>query len=208
MNPVDEFLEGEAPIEKQAFNKAEFAAQAALAIGAPIVLGGAALGYQEIKGMINRSRGFKGMMAYNPSLAKLPAKETKAMFNTLHNVAPNLAQDPAVASSWVNRMAEQSNYVDPRTLADLGSAQRNASRPGLEYPIGPVTTALAGAYGKQREFEQTVRKNDLTAAKDAVYETREQARFTDWKEDEGHRRLNRSLEFAKNMNQQAPHIPK
>ncbi len=149
MNPVEEFLEydrtgmektAQAPVSWA--TRHPLAATAITGVATPLALMAAHEGYQEVKGMIGRARGFKRMMDYNPGLKKLPATKTKAMFNTLHNAAPDLAKDPVVASSWVNRMALQDEYVDPRTLADLGSAQQKVQRPGLDLPVGQITAGM------------------------------------------------------------------
>lgn len=157
MNPVEEFLEFDRSggMEKTANPAASWATRHPLAataitgVATPLALMAAHEGYQEVKGMIGRARGFKRMMDYNPGLKKLPAAKTKAMFNTLHNAAPDLAKDPVVASSWVNRMALQDEYVDPRTLADLGSAQQKVQRPGLDLPVGQITTGMMTSVKEQ-----------------------------------------------------------
>lgn len=184
MNPVVEFLVSEG-LEKEAglgsWMKANPAAASAVTlVGAPLALMAAQEGFHEVKGLINRSRGFKRMMTYNPKLKQMPATKVKALYGTLHNVAPDLAKDPVVASSWVNRMAYHDEYVDPKTLSDLGAAQQRIGRQGLEFPIGQVTAGLANQIGdaSRRQFDEkkfehqktqdvvTLMKNQATLAKE------------------------------------------
>ena len=160
MNPVEEFLALDSGgLQKEASDWRG----AAFAVGTPLAAMAAYEGYQGVKNMVGRAVGFKRMMKHNPGLKKLPAAKTRAMFNTLHNAAPDLARDPVVASSFVNRMALQDDYVDPRTLADLGSAQQKISRPGMDFPIAQVTSAMVSEYGDPRtkQLDRRARSADV-----------------------------------------------
>ena len=123
-NPVDDFLE----MEKKGANWGDAFARVgatAATVGAGIVANEV---YGAVKGAISKSRGFKAMMNYNPKLQKQDRAKVQAIYNTLHNASPDLARDPLVANSWVNRMMYQDEYIDPKTMSDLTSAQKNISQ--------------------------------------------------------------------------------
>ena len=123
-NPVDDFLE----MEKRGANWGDAFARVgatAATVGAGIVANEV---YGAVKGAISKSRGFKAMMNYNPKLQKQDRAKVQAIYNTLHNASPDLARDPLVANSWVNRMMYQDEYIDPKTMSDLTSAQKNISQ--------------------------------------------------------------------------------
>jgi hypothetical protein len=179
MNPVDEFLVDQGLIKESDIGT--WATQhpvAASALTAAVVpLAGMATqeAYQEVKGMVGRARGYQKMLKYNPAIGKMDAKKTKALFNTLHNAAPDLAKDPVVASSWVNRMAYQDEYVDPRTLSDLGAAQQRIAKGGIDFPLSSVTSSMVSQVGgmaeQARRAEDSAlnkRKFDYQKARDAV----------------------------------------
>lgn len=187
MNPIEEYLVDQ-DLVKEAFNPGswtpgqQLAATAITGVATPLALMAAHEGYQEVKGMIGRARGYRNMLEYNPKLQKMDAKKTKALFNTLHNAAPDLARDPVVASSWVNRMAYQDEYVDPRTLADLGSAQQRIAHKGLELPVGQITsgmmTGVGGMADQARRAESLAldhQKFEHQKARDAVSLVKDQA---------------------------------
>lgn len=142
-NPVTEFLE----IEKKG-SWGQFAKQVGLAAGTVAGTALAAEVYQGIRGAVSRSQGFKRMMAYNPELEKEDRNKVQTIFNTLNNVAPDLARDPLVASSWVKQMMYQQEYVDPRVLSDLATAQ---SRMGQSKGMD-VMKSLPGEIMKSSPF--------------------------------------------------------
>lgn len=187
MNPIEEYLVDQGMV-KEALNPGawtpgqQLAATAITGVATPLALMAAHEGYQEVKGMVGRARGYRKMMDFNPKLKKMDGKKTKALFNTLHNAAPDLARDPVVASSWVNRMAYQDEYVDPRTLADLGSAQQRIGRKGIELPIGQITsgmmTQVGGMADQHRRAESLAldyKKFEHQKARDAVATAKDEA---------------------------------
>lgn len=97
--------------------------------GAGLFLAGqaAAEAYGGVKGAVQKSYGFRSMMKHNPGLAKEDKKKVHALYNTLYNVSPDLAKDPIVSNSWVTRMMYQDEYVDPKTMQDLATAQQRMS---------------------------------------------------------------------------------
>lgn len=161
MNPIEAFLTHDESlgVEKTAVDWRSAAVTAGIGVAAPLAAMAVHEGYQEVRGMVGRARGFKRMMEHNPGLKKLPANKTRAMFNTLHNAAPDLAKDPVVASSWVNRMALHDDYVDPRTMADLGSAQQKIQRPGLDFPTAQFTSGMMGEVSdpKHKQLDRQAR---------------------------------------------------
>lgn len=118
-NPVTEFLN----FEKQA-GWGEFAGQAAVTAGLIGVGHIADEVYSRVNSAVGRAHGFKLMMEYNPELAKEDRNKIQTLYNTLHNVSPSLARDPLVANSWVKRMMYQDEYVDPKILSDLATAEQ------------------------------------------------------------------------------------
>lgn len=142
-NPVDEFLE----LDKNAASWGEFGGQLALGAGVAAVGALANEVYRGVSNAVGRSRGFKSMMAYNPSLEKEDRVRVQNLYNTLHNVSPDLARDPLVANSWVKRMMYQDEYVDPRTMSDLAAAQQRIGQSrgyGLDFQSAGME-ALKGA---------------------------------------------------------------
>lgn len=105
------------------------------------------MAYEGIRGAVQKSHGFRSMIKHNPSLAKHDRKKVQAIYNTLHNVSPDLAKDPVVSSSWVNRMMYQDEYVDPRTMSDLATAQQRMSQnSGFDpYKFSRVMSDARGA---------------------------------------------------------------
>lgn len=118
-DPVTEFLD----FEKQA-GWGEFAGQAAVTAGLIGVGHVADEVYSRISNSIGKAQGFKRMLEHNPELAKEDRVKVQTLYNTLHNVSPSLARDPLVANSWVKRMMYQDEYVDPKTLSDLATAEQ------------------------------------------------------------------------------------
>ena len=128
-NPVEEFLQ----LEKK--GSWQDVAGRAGAAGATIAAGLLANeAYSAIKGAIGRSRGFKAMMNYNPKLEKQDRTRVQTIYNTLYNASPDLAKDPLVANSWVNRMMYQEEYVDPKTMSDLTASQKNIAQAAARGP--------------------------------------------------------------------------
>jgi hypothetical protein len=62
-------------------------------------------------------------------------------------------------------MALQDDYVDPRTLADLGSAQQKVQRPGLDFPIAQFTAGMMTNAGDpaHKQLDRQARSADSAA---------------------------------------------
>lgn len=112
----------------------------------------AAEAYGGIRGAVQKAHGFRSMLKHNPALEKHDRKKVHAIYNTLHNVSPDLARDPVVASSWVNRMMYQDEYVDPRTMSDLATAQQRMSQSRNAFDPYKLTSALQQARGDENLF--------------------------------------------------------
>jgi hypothetical protein len=138
-NPIKEFLEmeKEAGIAQWWEKQPELLQRGAIAAGTFVAATAANEAYGAIKDAITRARGFKALMAHNPELAKQDRLKVQKLYNTLHTVSPDLAQDPLVANSWVNRMMYQEEYIDPKTLSDLAKAQGDMTR-GRQLPDFPA----------------------------------------------------------------------
>jgi hypothetical protein len=94
------------------------------------------------------------MVKHNPQLAKKNKKEVQTLYTTLHNISPDLAKDPVVANSWVNRMMYTDSYVDPKTISDLTSAQSKMQRrtPEIIQSFNKMVPSLAGSMAKDPNF--------------------------------------------------------
>jgi len=127
-DPLTEFLEHEGVTKEaglaQTWERLPSLARAAIGTAGVFAAGRVAdEAYSAAKDAIGKSIGFRRVMKYNPALEKMDRSKVKTIFNTLHNVSPDLAGDPIVANPWINRMTYQEDYVDPRTLSDLATAQ-------------------------------------------------------------------------------------
>ena len=159
-NPVTDYLEeyGRGPmrdeLEKQAGFGDWYRKQAPVTRrvieGAGLFVAGqlASEAYGGIRGAVQKAHGFRSMLKHNPALEKHDRKKVHAIYSTLHNVSPDLAKDPVVASSWVNRMMYQDEYVDPRTMSDLATAQQRMSQSRQAFDPYKFTEQLQRAEGK------------------------------------------------------------
>jgi hypothetical protein len=184
MNPVQEFL-AEERLQKEAADWSGFGRELAVGVGVPLAMLGASEAYGAIKRHIGRERGFKSMLAYNPELAKEPAAKVRAMYNSLHNASPTMAQDPVVASSWVRRTMYHDDYIDPRTISDIAGAERSMRQPGLleQMPVAQITSSLMHSAGQpdafaaadleQRKYEETLSRGRTEADKVRLQGARE-----------------------------------
>lgn len=108
-------------------------ALSALGAGAATVGGAAAAGiayslagdmYDAVKRGLTKNRHYKNMLAEDPDLARMPAKDVQKAFSVLHRFSPDLASDPTVAASWVKRQANFAE-VDTKAVSDLISTRKN-----------------------------------------------------------------------------------
>ncbi len=79
------------------------------AVGAAAV-GGIAMAlagdmYEAAKRGLTKTRNYKAMMAANPNLRELPAKDVQKAFSVLHRFNPEFSSEPSVAGAWVKRQA-------------------------------------------------------------------------------------------------------
>lgn len=153
-NPVLEYLAeyGDCPEAQEVVKEASAASwwsqrspltrKVMLGAGAFIAGQAASEVYGGVKNAIQKAHGFRSMMKHNPALGKEDKKRVHALYNTLHNVSPDLARDPVVANSWVKRMMYQDEYVDPKTMSDLAGAQKSISQ-GRQGRISPFASAMS-----------------------------------------------------------------
>lgn len=80
---------------------------------------------------INRSRGYKKMMEVHPDLSDRDEEQVKGMYNLLHKTSPTMAMNPYVAGGFVRKTEHASQYVDPKMVTDLASAEANIQRSSL-----------------------------------------------------------------------------
>lgn len=77
------------------------------AVGMPLVTAtaaGASALYDKMTAASRKAQAFKTMIGENPHLHDRDPVLVQRYFNTLHNLNPQLAQDPTVAASFVNNM--------------------------------------------------------------------------------------------------------
>ncbi|MHA2333750.1 MAG: hypothetical protein ACXAEU_17120 [Candidatus Hodarchaeales archaeon] len=114
----------------------------------------AAEAYEGIRNAVTKATGYKRMVKHNPQLAKKDKKEVQTLYTTLHNISPDLAKDPVVANSWVNRMMYTDSYVDPKTISDLTSAQSKMQKrsPEMIQSFNRMVPSLAGSMAKDPDY--------------------------------------------------------
>lgn len=90
-------------------------------------IGGGAKLVSSLAGKLGKKKAFNDMMEFDPGLKKLDDRSTKAVFGSLHTLAPTAAKDPLLASGFVRRtitMSERGEpYVDVETIKKLTEAQ-------------------------------------------------------------------------------------
>ena len=127
----------------------------ALSTGGAIALAGlGTIGndmYRGIKGSILKAKGYKTMMEENPDLAKLPAKQTQAIFNTLNTLNPTYASDPLVSGSFVRNTVDMER-LDVGSLKNISEGYRaQQSQGGSSFGdiLRTTTGAMEGAQGAE-----------------------------------------------------------
>jgi hypothetical protein len=106
--------------------------------GASLIVGAGMKGldaiYDKASNAIGRARGYKAMVEANPGLKKMDRKRVEMAYNTLHKFNPEMAEDPLVASSFVNRVAEMGQV----TTQDIGNlmAARDRARGDTAFTYG------------------------------------------------------------------------
>lgn len=214
-DPIDDFIQYEHGVEKTAaapipnptpipVNVAKGAkwtshAGKALAWGAgtagAALLGHAALeAYDAAKGAVQKSRGFNSMMDQNPNLKKMDRKKVQAIYTTLHNFNPEMAQDPFVSGAWVKRINEY-DYVDPRTIGELVSAR---GRMGSRAPIDPMALATGMSNVGMRSYEADRESAQRQAFTDAQRQASED--FTAARDEASHHRREQELDASSKFN--------
>jgi hypothetical protein len=135
----------------QAFNRSsaggalgEAALSAAASAGIAAIGVGAKKGFEALRTKIEKPQLFKEMVGASPGLKKMDQKKVQMTFNTLYRMNREMAKDPLVAGSFVERSvgrAELSDsagtYVDPATAKTLLE-----SRPKDEHIMRAFTSAL------------------------------------------------------------------
>ena len=122
--------------------------------GAATALG--TVGVKSIKKLHHRarkSRDFRSMMEAAPSLRDEDPVKVQMAFNTIHNLAPNLAQDPLVASTFVRRTVNTDiggggMAVDPATAKMLTDTQSKVEIDPARETATAITKGLGSSIGK------------------------------------------------------------
>lgn len=120
--------------------------------------------YHAIKSGLSRSKNFKNMVATNPDLKKHNPKDVKAIFDTLHHVAPELASNPTIAGSFVKNQLDYAGGIDVQTLQSLSSTEKNVNQArGLR-----LDTGIASAVAKDNTSELKARLKKLQRENDKL----------------------------------------
>jgi hypothetical protein len=138
MSAIRQFLEYDGMIEKQAkgpIGWGEAAQKAAIMTAGTLATYGIMEAVSAAKNAVNRSRGFKEMIAVNPELRDMDAEGVKAMYSMMHKTAPTLAMNPYIAGGFVKRIEHGKNWLDPRIVSDLAETEAKMQRVGY----GPMT---------------------------------------------------------------------
>lgn len=82
---------------------------------------GVSKGYDAIKDRIQKPRAFKGMLGGSPGLKKMDQKAVQMTFNSLYALNPEMAKDPLISASFVERHVGKAEgmsagaFIDPQT---------------------------------------------------------------------------------------------
>lgn len=78
-------------------------------------------GYDAIRDRIQKPRAFKGMLGGSPGLKKMDQKAVQMTFNSLYALNPEMAKDPLISASFVERHVGKAEgmsagaFIDPQT---------------------------------------------------------------------------------------------
>lgn len=121
--------------------------------------------YDAAKRGITKSRNYQAMLAENPDLKQMPARNVQKAFSVLHKLNPDFASDPTIAGAWVKRQATfgEDAFGDAGNLKQLVDARKslNDTRRLPGVPSFPG----AGGKGGKDSFGPKERKqlSDLNA---------------------------------------------
>lgn len=90
-------------------------------------------GVHAVKSRVGEARGYKRMLAHTG------AEDTdtrRKAFHTLHTFAPDLAKDPMVAGTFVKRVVDFDENIDPSWVKNLVDAQARHRPAGPRGPSG------------------------------------------------------------------------
>ncbi len=131
------------------------------AVGAAAV-GGIAMAlagdmYEAAKRGLTKTRNYKAMMAANPNLRELPAKDVQKAFSVLHRFNPEFSNEPTVAGAWVKRQAMFgedgfANVQELKGLIDTRKGVADAKRlPNVPDIKGLGGGRKGGKEGKEKD---------------------------------------------------------
>lgn len=102
---------------------------------------------KRLKKMTDTGSQFAGGIDYNNKATGLEAKRA---FQVLSEIAPNLASNPTIATTFVNRSVENENMIDMDVLKSLAETQKNLMMAGEDrssFVGGPVAKAFGSGFG-------------------------------------------------------------
>lgn len=171
MNPVEEFLIKESAMTPEVRSALTMGAiSAGTTALAAVGTGAVQSGIQSAKDAVSKSIAFKKMLRDNPDLSKMPGKKARQYFNTMYNLAPELAKDPFASGSWV-RKVEEYDYVDPQSLQTLsGIGDRMRSR-AAQQALPAFQLAEMGTQAGLSEYSR-LKKQKADLQRDAIQHKR------------------------------------
>ena len=121
-----------------------------------------------IGGARQRTKSYENMLQENPSMED--NHSTRRAFATIHRFAPDVADDPIVSSTFVKRVVNYGDVVDPKQVKELVETQDKMKRTtSFEHPL---VRSFSGG------FESGLSKSaQLEASRMARMREEEQERF-------------------------------
>jgi len=160
-------------------------AAATAAVAASVV--GAKKGYEALREKIEKPRLYKNMLELNPQLKNVDQNRVTNMFNTVYNLNRDMAKDPIVAGSFVDRGVSQAEglsslYIDPATTKLLMSSKERK-----EEPVSTSFMRAFESYGPEHSGNKLEDQKTLKRYENMLREEGAQRQFERQKDLEGYK---------------------
>lgn len=114
----------------------------------------------------NKAKAYKNLLDENPDLQEYSSRDTQRLYNTLHRTAPELAEDPIVAGTWIRQQFSSHMPDAPfggviKGVQDAASIRRDMMQsrrrgPGMGFELGKnVGEGIRQQHGAQQELDET-----------------------------------------------------
>lgn len=134
--------------------------------------------YDAAKRGITKTRNYQNMLAANPELKQMPAKQVQQAFSVLHHFNPEFASDPTVSGAWVKRQATfgEDAFGNSQELGQLITSRKNLGD-AKRLPAVPQFGGKGpkGLSKKDLEEQVGVLQDDLGAHAKGIH-----GRFNQW----------------------------